>query len=122
MGEFASRGVGTAGLTTGIIGTAGWLLNGGLGGLLGGNAAAVACSDNMAVNRYELHAGPDRATAGAYQTGGAEYQRVPWLGQCDHYCGRHGYDYSGGLIDSASRKHKGQKTNFCPIILRRNRT
>ncbi len=54
MGEFASKGVGTAGLTTGIIGTAGWLLNGGLGGLLGGNAAAVACSDNMAVNRYEL--------------------------------------------------------------------
>lgn len=56
MGEFASRGVGTAGLTTGIIGTAGWLLNGGLGGLFGGgnNCAAVACSENMAVNRYEL--------------------------------------------------------------------
>lgn len=56
MGEFASRGVGTAGLTTGIIGTAGWLLNGGLGGLFGGgnNCAAVACSENMAVNRYVL--------------------------------------------------------------------
>ena len=56
MGEFASKGVGTAGLTTGIIGTAGWLLNGGLGGLFGGgnNCAAVACSENMAVNRYEL--------------------------------------------------------------------
>lgn len=57
MGEFASKGVGTAGLTTGIIGTAGWLLNGGLGNLFGGGnaAAALACSENMAVNRYELN-------------------------------------------------------------------
>ena len=30
MAEFASRGVGNAALTTGIIGTAGWVLNGGL--------------------------------------------------------------------------------------------
>ena len=64
MAEYASHGVGAAGLTTGIIGTSlgvlnSGLLNGGLGGLLGGNgwnncnAAAFACSDNMAVNRYE---------------------------------------------------------------------
>lgn len=42
MAEFASKGVGNAGLTLGIIGTAGWLLrgsgcgNGLLGGLFGG--------------------------------------------------------------------------------------
>ena len=61
MAEYASHGVGAAGLTTGIIGTSlgvlnSGLLNGtGLGGLFGGNcnAAAYACSDNMAVNRYE---------------------------------------------------------------------
>lgn len=61
MAEFASKGIATAGLTTGIIGTAGWLLNGGLGNLLGGlggnNAAlvgAMACSDNQPVSRYEM--------------------------------------------------------------------
>lgn len=36
MAEFASRGIGNAALTTGIIGTAGWALNGGLQNLLGG--------------------------------------------------------------------------------------
>lgn len=52
--NFASKGVGAAALTTGIIGTAGTalnLLNGGLGGLFGGNCA---CHENTAVNRYEL--------------------------------------------------------------------
>ena len=57
MAEFATKGVGAAGLTTGIIGSALGVLNGGLGnlGILGGgcNSAAYACSDNMAVNRYE---------------------------------------------------------------------
>ena len=60
MAEFASRGVGNAALTTGIIGTAGWALNGGIGnilsGVLGGNPAAAAAAynaDNMPVNRYE---------------------------------------------------------------------
>lgn len=52
MAEFASKGVANAGLTTGIIGTAGWLLNGGLGNVLGGGAAM--CSENQVVNRYEL--------------------------------------------------------------------
>lgn len=51
MAEFASKGVANAGLTTGIIGTAGWLLNGGLGNILGGGAM---CSENQMVNRYEL--------------------------------------------------------------------
>lgn len=79
MAEFASRGVGTAALTTGIIGTAAAALNGGLGNILGGfmnngnavNTALLAamaanngvlggcncnnnCSDNQPVNRYEL--------------------------------------------------------------------
>lgn len=51
MAEFASKGVGTAGLTTGIIGSAGWLLNGGLGNIFGGGIGN--CSDNIPVNRYE---------------------------------------------------------------------
>ena len=57
MAEFASRGVGVAGLTTGIIGSALGALNGGLsnalGGMLGNNNAAM-CTENMPVNRYEL--------------------------------------------------------------------
>ena len=52
--EYASRGVGNAGLTTGIIGTAGWLLNGGLGNILGGGNCQNVPSENMPVNRYEL--------------------------------------------------------------------
>lgn len=58
MAEFASKGVANAGLTTGIIGTAGWLLNGGLGNIFGGNCGGYSgcgtCSENMAVSRYEL--------------------------------------------------------------------
>lgn len=56
--EYASRGVGTAGLTTGIIGSALGLINSGGLGFLGGGApaaaAAMANSDNTYVNRYEL--------------------------------------------------------------------
>lgn len=49
----------TAGLTTGIIGTSLGAINSGLLGNIGGlfgnncNGAMYACSDNMAVNRYE---------------------------------------------------------------------
>jgi hypothetical protein len=53
MAEFASKGVGNAGLTTGIIGTAGWLLNGGLGNILGGMGGQCVAPENMPVNRYE---------------------------------------------------------------------
>lgn len=56
--EFASKGVGTAGLTTGIIGTGLGALNAlGGGGLLGnllGIGGQNCCSDNMPVTRYEL--------------------------------------------------------------------
>lgn len=49
------NGKATAGLTTGIIGIAGWLLNGGLGNLFGGmGGGTCACSDNIPVNRYEM--------------------------------------------------------------------
>ena len=52
-----TRGIAIGGLTTGIIGTALGVLNGGLPNLAGGwnncNGAAVACSENMVVNRYE---------------------------------------------------------------------
>ena len=52
------NGKATAGLTTGIIGTAGWLLNGGLGNIFGGMGGrancASACSENMPVDRYDL--------------------------------------------------------------------
>lgn len=53
--NFASRGVANAGLTTGIIGASLGALNSGIfnGGLFGNNAAV--CSENMAVNRYELN-------------------------------------------------------------------
>lgn len=53
--NFASKGVAGTGLGLGIAGTALGLLNGGgggiLGGLFGGNCG---CSENVAVNRYEL--------------------------------------------------------------------
>ena len=58
MAEFATRGTaGTAlGLSIGALGAQ--ALTGGLGNLFGGwgcnNAGAAACSENMAVNRYEL--------------------------------------------------------------------
>ena len=55
--ERNTHGIAVGGLTTGIIGTALGVLNGGLGNVLGGwggcNAAA-ACSENMPVSRYEL--------------------------------------------------------------------
>lgn len=53
--EYASRGVANAGLTTGIIGTALGVLNGGgglLNGLVGGNCNTM-CHENMPINRYE---------------------------------------------------------------------
>lgn len=68
MAEYASRGVGNAGLTTGIIGSALGAINSGLfgggslGGLFGGGAAPAAaaatvgaamCSENQLINRYE---------------------------------------------------------------------
>ena len=50
--NFASKGVGGAGLGLGIAGTALGLLNGnGLGGLFGTNSCG--CSDDHMVNRYE---------------------------------------------------------------------
>ena len=67
MAEFASRGVGTAALTTGIIGAAGAVGSGGLGNILGGIlgggnnavntallAAMAANAGGLPVNRYEL--------------------------------------------------------------------
>ena len=53
MAEFASRGVGAAGLTTGIIGTSLGALNSGVLGNVFGNAAHK-CPENSGVNRYEL--------------------------------------------------------------------
>lgn len=56
MAEYASRGVGNAGLTTGIIGSALGALNSGIlggGGLLGGWNAGAVCSESQLVNRYE---------------------------------------------------------------------
>ena len=52
-----TRGIAVGGLTTGIIGTALGVLNGGLGNLGNWgncNGAAAVCSENMMVNRYEL--------------------------------------------------------------------
>lgn len=47
----STEGIATGGLTTGIIGTALSVLNGGLGNILSGNGG---CSDNTAVTRYDL--------------------------------------------------------------------
>jgi hypothetical protein len=56
MAEFASKGVAGSGLGLGIAGTAlGLLNNGGLGGILGGWGCNNGCSENTAVNRYELN-------------------------------------------------------------------
>ena len=53
--EYASRGVGTAGLTTGIIGTVlGTAGSGILPALFGGGNCNAVCSENMPVSRYEL--------------------------------------------------------------------
>lgn len=50
--DFASKGVGAAGLTTGIIGTTlGAMASGIVPGLFGNNAAT--CHENQPVNRYE---------------------------------------------------------------------
>jgi hypothetical protein len=54
MAEFVN-GKANAGLTTGIIGTTLGVLNGGLGNLLGGWNNGCGCSENTAVNRYELN-------------------------------------------------------------------
>lgn len=54
--EYSSRGVGNAGLTTGIIGTALGVANSGLlPGLFGGANCNAVCHENMPVNRYELN-------------------------------------------------------------------
>ena len=55
MAEFASRGVGNAGLTTGIIGTSLGVLAGGLNGLgIGGLFGGNMNSCDKPVTRYEL--------------------------------------------------------------------
>lgn len=55
MGEFASKGVGAAGLTTGIIGTAFGAMNSGILPNLFGTGRTGCCdSANMPVSRYEL--------------------------------------------------------------------
>ena len=55
MAEFATRGVGNAGLATGIVGTALGVLNGGLGNILNGMGGANCncIGDNQAVTRHE---------------------------------------------------------------------
>lgn len=51
--NYASRSVANAGLTTGIIGTALGVLNGGAG-LLNLGTPVMGCHENMPVNRYEM--------------------------------------------------------------------
>lgn len=54
MSEYASKGVGGAGLGLGIAGTAlGLMNNGGLGGLFNWGGCGNGCGDNALVNRYE---------------------------------------------------------------------
>ena len=51
--NYASKGVGGAGLGLGIAGTALGLLNGGIPGLLNANGANCGCNEDHYVNRYE---------------------------------------------------------------------
>jgi hypothetical protein len=51
--NYASKGVGGAGLGLGIAGTALGLMNGGLGSLLNANGANCGCNEDHYVNRYE---------------------------------------------------------------------
>ncbi|MBQ8382140.1 MAG: hypothetical protein IJX47_02935 [Clostridia bacterium] len=62
--EYASNAKGNAALTTGIIGTAGVGLGllGNLLGMNGGNCPHSACSENTAVNRFELSQETEIAT------------------------------------------------------------
>ena len=48
-----TRGIAIGGLTTGVIGTALSVLNGGAGNILGGWNNGGCCNENMMVNRYE---------------------------------------------------------------------
>lgn len=63
MAEFASRGVGTAGLTTGIIGSALGVMNSGLFNLFNNGCGynnynnGGCCSDDRLVTRYEQKQG-----------------------------------------------------------------
>ena len=51
----STRGIATGGLTTGIIGTALGVLNGGLGNVLGGvGCGRNECAEDHFINRYEL--------------------------------------------------------------------
>lgn len=52
--KYATKGVANAGLTTGIIGTALGVLNGGLNGLGAVPAMNCGCSEDHFVNRYEM--------------------------------------------------------------------
>ena len=51
--NYASKGVGGAGLGLGIAGTALGLMNGGLGNLFNANGANCGCNEDHYVNRYE---------------------------------------------------------------------
>jgi hypothetical protein len=48
-----TRGIAVGGLTTGIIGTALSVLNGGIPGIVGNMNGGAMCSENLPVNRYE---------------------------------------------------------------------
>lgn len=89
MAEFASRGIGNAALTTGIIGTAGWALNGGLQNLLGG-VLGNGCNNNCNNNCNNGAAEAAMVTAMATMMAGAAS-----MCRDDHH--DHGYDrYDAG--------------------------
>ena len=59
--EYASKGVGAAGLTTGIIGSVFGAMNSGIIPGLFGGGGKCGCHENMPVNRYEM--GLEQASA-----------------------------------------------------------
>jgi hypothetical protein len=102
MSEYASKGVGSAGLTTGIIGTALGAVNSGLlngTGLFGGWNNNCGCSENIAVNRYEA----------AQSARIAELETEVKLRDANTFT----MNEMGRLRDYVDRKFSGVETQLC---------
>ena len=73
----ASNGVGVGGLTTGIIGTAGWVLNGGLNNLLGGKSAnTIENTDTRTIAALQAELSKEKAERYADAIGIASFKEA----------------------------------------------
>ncbi len=104
MAEFASKGVGNAGLTLGIIGTAGWLLgNGGCGnGLFGGLFGRGNCNNGQAelVSAYQAAAANLAAEKYADNVGIELYKEIiAQSNRADQRLGEYSNQLAQGIIN-----------------------